>query len=209
MKRLKLALVAAATAAVMAPAAAQGLSYSVGVFSANTDDVRGDSFRPSVELGAGYDFGNGFYLGTDYTTGRFFSQTSSYGELSAEAGFGQELSSGVSYDINVSRSVYPKSGADNETELGLTLGYGPLSATWYKGFDSSGFVSGTAGIDWTLSHSFTEQIGAYVMVKKTYGESSLGYELGASYDLGNNLSASVSYDKDSAPKFVFGLTKGF
>lgn len=211
MKPITTALAAAALAAsFIAPAAAQGVSYSLGVFTANTDDVRGDDFRPSLELGAGYDFGNGLYVGSGYSTGKLVdTQTGSYGELSVNAGFGQELSSGISYDINVARYVYARATEANYNELSLTAGYGPLSATWYKSFNDNGFVSETAGIDWTLSHSFTDKIGAYVTVFKTYGESSLGYELGASYDFGNNLVASVAYDEDTAPKFVFGLTKGF
>jgi hypothetical protein len=47
------------------------LSYSVGVFSSNRDYLKNDDVRPSLLLGAAYDFGNGFSAGVDYTTGKF------------------------------------------------------------------------------------------------------------------------------------------
>jgi hypothetical protein len=209
MKSLKLALVAAAAAAVLAPAQAQGLSYSVGVFSANTSDKREDDVRPSLELGAVYDFGNGFYAGADYTTGKFYNQTKARGELTLSVGYGQELSSGIFYDVNATRYVYPKSGSDNLNELGLTLGYGPVSATYYKEFNTDGFVSDSEYLELTYSYAINEKVSSYAMVTKTKGESVLGFELGASYDLGNNLSASATYEKGETPKFVLGLTKSF
>lgn len=208
MKSLKLALIAAAATAVLAPAQAQGLSYSVGVFTADTSDTRGDDFRPSLELGAAYDFGNGFYTSAGYTTGQYEGQSKDRGEMAVGVGFGKELANGLYYDVNVTRYVYPKSG-ENYNELGLTLGYGPVSAALYKTFDTDGFVTGTDYLDLTYSYSFTEKIGSYVTVTKSRDVSSLGVELGASYDLGNNLSASATYEKDVTPKFVLGLTKSF
>ena len=212
MKSFKFALVAVATAAVMAPAHAQGLTYSVGIFSANTDDKRKDDVRPSLVLGANYDFGNGFYAGAAYTTGKFGGQTKARGELALSVGYGQELSSGIFYDLNATRYVYPKSGSENYNELGLTLGYGPVSATYYKAFNTDGFVSDSVSppyLDVTYSFDINEKVSSYVTLTKTKDDSNLGFELGASYDLGNSLSASATYEKGATPKVVLGLTKSF
>jgi hypothetical protein len=209
MKSLKLALVAAAAAAVMAPASAEGLSYSAGIFTANSSDVRADDFRPSVELGVNYGLASGFYAGAGYVTGKYENQTKAQGELSFNAGFGQELSNGVSYDINVARYIYTSSTAGNYNEMTLTVGYGPVSAAYYKSFKSDGGFYGDYGLDLTYTHGFTDKIEGYFTVTKSEGVSSLGYELGASYDLGDNLSASALYEKGAKPKFILGLTKGF
>jgi len=211
MKTLKLAIVAAA-AAVMMPAQAEGLSYSVGASTANTDDVRGDDFRPSLNLGADYDFGNGFYAGTGFTSGKYAEDAKSRGELTLSVGYGQELASGLFYDINATRYIYSKAGG-NLNELGLTVGYGPVSATYYKAFDSSKFVSKSDYLDVAYTYSFTDKLDATLTVTKGRAEdeswsSSLDYELAASYDLGNNLSATASINKYK-PKFVLGLTKSF
>jgi len=209
MKSLKMALVAAATAAVLAPAQAEGLSYSVGIFSANTSDSRGDDIRPSLELGASYELGNGFYAGAGYTTGKFGDQNKARGELVFDAGYGQELSSGISYDVNVSRTQYPTSGSDNYNELALTVGYGPFAVTYGKWFSSSSFDKESAYFDFAYSYALTEKVDSYVILTKSYKESSLGAEVGVSYDLGDNLSASAVYEKGATPKFVLGLTKSF
>lgn len=209
MKSLNLSLLATALAVVMVPAAAEGLSYSAGIFTANSSDVREDDFRPSLELGVSYGLANGFYAGVGYVTGKYENQTKANGELSLNAGFGQELSNGVSYDINVARYIYTSSTAGNYNEMTLGVGYGPVSAAYYKSFKSDGGFYGVYGLDVTYTHGFTDQIEGYFTVTKTEGDSSLGYELGASYDLGDNLSASALYEKGAKPKFIMGLTKGF
>lgn len=178
------------------------------MFTANTSDTRADDIRPSLALTAGYDFGNNFYTGVDYTTGRFGGQSKAQGELVVNAGYGQELPSGVSYDLNVSRSAYPRSGSDNYNELGLTLGYGAFAATYAKAFDSDGFVKDTAYLDLTLTYALTGQVETYITATKS-DDASLGIELGASYDLGSGLSASATYEKGATPKMVLGLSKSF
>ena len=204
MKSFKFALLAVATAAVMAPAHAQGLTYSVGVFSANTDDTRKDDVRPSVVLGANYDFGNGFYAVADYTTGKFEGQAKARGELALSVGYGNELANGIYYDVAATRTMYKTSGDGNE--LGLTLGYGPVSVTYTKAFTTSGFT-GTHTLDYTLQHNLTEAFSAGVTLTTTKGEADT-YEIFGAYDLGNNLSLSASIFKDK-PKLVVGITKSF
>ena len=212
MQSIKLAFVAVAAATLLSPAMAQGVSYNLGVTTANTDDVRGDDFRPSLNLGAEYDFGNGFYAGTGFTTGKYAEDAKSRGELTLSVGYGQELASGLFYDINATRYIYSKAGG-NVNELGLTVGYGPVSATYYKAFESSKFVSKSDYLDLAYTYSFTEKLDATLTVTKGRAEdeswsSSLDYELAASYDLGNNLSATAAINKYK-PKFVLGLNKSF
>jgi hypothetical protein len=111
----------------------------------------------------------------------------------------------------VGQAICPESVFISAVQIcgATSLGYGPVSAALYKTFDADGFVTGTDYVDLTYSYSFTEKIGSYVTVTKSRDVSSLGVELGASYDLGNNLSASATYEKDATPKFVLGLTKSF
>lgn len=212
MKSIKLAFVAAAAVTLLSPAMAQGVSYNLGVTTTNTNDVRGDNFRPPLNLGADYDFGNGFYAGTGFTTGKYAEGAKSRGELTLSVGYGQELASGLFYDINATRYVYSKAGG-NVNELGLTVGYGPVSATYYKAFESSKFVSKSDYLDLAYIYSFTDKLDATLTVTKGRAEdeswsSSLDYELAASYDLGNNLSATAAVNKYK-PKFVLGLNKSF
>jgi len=215
MKTLKLALVAAASAAVMVPAQAEGISYSVGVFTSNTDVAEAKDFKPSLSLGADYDFGNGFYAGAAYNTGKYYEQSKSRGEITLSLGYGNELSNGVFYDINATRYMYPKDGASNANELGLTVGYGPVAVTYYKGFDADGFVSKTDYIDLGYTYSLNDKLSTTLTVTKYRSDdeakswsSSLDYELAASYDLGNNLSLTGAINKVK-PKLVVGLVKTF
>ena len=212
MKSIKLAIVAAAAATLLSPAMAQGVSYNLGITSTNTDDVRLDDFRPSLSVGADYDFGNGFYAGTGFTTGKYAEDAKSRGELTFSVGYGQELASGLFYDVNATRYIYSKAGG-NGNELGLTLGYGPVSATYYKAFDSSKFVTKSDYLDVAYTYSFTDKLDTTLTVTKGRAEdeswsSSLGYELAFSYDLGGDMTATAAINKDK-PKFVLGLSKSF
>jgi uncharacterized protein (TIGR02001 family) len=207
MKTLKLALVAAAAAVVMVPAQAQGLSYNVGVFTSNTDFEEAKDFKPSVSLGADYDFGNGFYAGAGYSTGKFKDQTKSRGELTLTAGYGNELANGISYDLSVSRYIYASNGASNGNDATLAVGYGPVTVAYTKAFTGSSFDSGY-DLDVTYSLAINEKLGADFTVTKTSNTSSLDYELAFGYDLGNNLTATAAINKDK-PKLVLGLSKSF
>lgn len=80
MKSLKLLAIAAASAAVIAPAQAQGLSFNIGAVSLYKSngidqDTRQEdnrkAFRPAIQGGVDYDFGNGFYVGNWNSTGKF------------------------------------------------------------------------------------------------------------------------------------------
>jgi uncharacterized protein (TIGR02001 family) len=207
MKSLKLALVAAAAAAVLAPAQAEGLSYSLGVTTTNVDDVRLDDFRPAFNASVNYELGNGFYTGAGFTTGKYVEEAKAHGELTMTVGYANELANGISYDLSVSRYIYASNGASNGNDATLAVGYGPVTVAYTKAFTGSSFDSGY-DLDMTYSLAINEKLGADFTVTKTSNTSSLDYELAFGYDLGNNLTASAAINKDK-PKLVLGLSKSF
>jgi uncharacterized protein (TIGR02001 family) len=205
MKTFKTALVASAVAAFAIPAQAQGLSYSVGLFTSNSDYEVKEDFKPSLNLGVEYDFGNGFYTGIGFVSGQFEDQTKASGEYTFTLGYANELANGLTYDLSASRYEYPNGPKSNDATL--ALGYGPLTVAFTRGFTSSQFV-GNHKIDFTYSHSFTGNLSTDFIITKTQNESDLGYEIAVSYDLGENLMATASINKDT-PKLILGLTKSF
>lgn len=206
MKTLKFAFVTAVMMAALVPAQAEGLSYSVGVFSSNTDDIRSaNTTRPSLALGAGYDMGNGLGLSAGYVTGQYEGQTKANGEVTLALSFEKELSNGVMYDLTASRYMY-SGGGGASNDLALTVGYGQASLTYTKDFNESGFIN-PHKLDFTLSHNLTDQISAGVTLTSQKGSADT-YEIFAGYDLGNNLELSASIYKDK-PRFVLGVTKSF
>jgi uncharacterized protein (TIGR02001 family) len=220
MKSLKLALVAAAAAAVLAPAQAEGLSFNVGALTANTNDSRFDretdffskrAIRPALTFGVDYDFGNGFYVGTANTTGKFVREDGTSLKSAAETdlyvGYANELSYGLSYDISATRSIISGLGFNNGNEATLAVGYGPFTLAYTKPFTSSK-IKGDHYVDLTYSHSFTDVLSADFTLTKDQGVSALSHELVVSYELGNNLTATASFQKDR-PVAVLGLSKSF
>jgi hypothetical protein len=205
MKTLKLALVASAIAAFVVPAQAQGLSYSLGVFTSNSDYAVTEDLKPSLALGAEYDFGNGLYSGLGFVSGQFADQDKSSGEYTLTVGYANELANGLTYDFSASRYVYPNGPESNDATL--AVGYGPLTVAYTRGFTSSKF-DGDHTVDFTYSHAFTSSLSADFIVTKTQYVSDLSYEIAVSYDLGDNMVASASINKDK-PKLILGLTKSF
>jgi len=220
MKSLKLALVAAAAVAVLAPAQAQGLTYNVGVLSAYTDDSRFDrdsqffskkALRPAMTFGVDYDFGNGFYVGNANTAAKFAKEDDSAlkngVDMALYVGYANELANGLRYDVSATRYVFPGLGYLNGNEAAVAVGYGPVTLAYTKPFTSSK-IKGDHEVDLTYSHSFTDVISADFTLTKKQGVSALSHELVVSYDLGNNLTATASFQKDR-PVAVLGLSKSF
>jgi uncharacterized protein (TIGR02001 family) len=220
MKTMKVALVAAAAAAVLAPAQAEGLSFNVGVLSAYTDDSRFDrdsqffskkAVRPALTFGVDYDFGNGFYIGNANTSAKFAREDDSSlkdaVEMNLYAGYANELANGIRYDVSATRYVFTGLGFNNSNEATVAVGYGPVTLAYSKPFTSSKF-EGEHYVDLTFSHSFTDAISADLTFTKDQGVSKLSHELVVSYDLGNNLTATASFQKDR-PVAVLGLSKSF
>lgn len=220
MKTLKVALVAAAAAAVLAPAQAEGLSFNVGVLSAYTEDSRFDrdsqffskkALRPALTFGADYDFGNGVYVGTANTVAKFAREDDSSLKTTTDTalyvGYANELPYGLRYDVSATRYIFPNLGYLNGNEATLAVGYGPVTLAYTKPFTSSKF-EGAHDVALTFSHSFTDVLSADFTITKDQGVSKLSNELVVSYDLGNNLTATASFQKDR-PVAVLGLSKSF
>ena len=209
MKSINLAAAAVVLSASVLPLAAQaeGLSFNLGVFSSYGDDDP-KSFRPAIQGGVDYDFGNGFYVGNWNSTGKFGGDLKGKLEVDLYAGFAQELSNGLSYDVNVTRYLYPGAGSPASNELNLTLGYGPVSGTYSKNFNTDGFT-GAHTLGLTYSHAFNDKLSADFTVERTYEAGAENeYELAFSYDLGDDLTASATVS-NTVPKFVLGISKSF
>ena len=157
MKTLKLALIAAAAAVVVLPAQAQSLTFNIGVVSLyksngvdadsrqadveNEDEVmvRNPShktFRPAVQGGVDYDFGNGFYVGNWNSTGKFGKADI---EIDLYAGYANELGNGLSYDLGVARFIYPgaREAGWNLNEAYFSIGYGIVTFDITRGLSDA------------------------------------------------------------------------
>lgn len=195
------------SASALSPLAAQaeGLSFNVGAESSYDD--QGKDFAPSLQGGVDYGFSNGFYVGNWNSTGKFGDSLKSTVEVDLYVGYANELASGLSYDLAVTRYLYPGVKDHNANDVNLDVVYGPATLSYTQAFTSDGFDSGyTLGL--TLAHSITDALEASVLVEGDKGVSSLNYELGVAYDMGNDLSISGTVNKDK-PRFVLGISKGF
>jgi len=212
MKTFKLALLAAVSATVMTSAAAEGISYNVGVISSYSDDAReAKNFRPAATFGVDYDFGNGFYVGNANVTGKFVKNDAGdlkrTAEMALYAGYANELGNGLRYDVSATRYVFPGAGFSNSNEATVAVGYSFVTVAYTKPFTSSKF-EGEHSVDLTLSHQVNDALSADFTITKDQGLSSLDFELAFAYDLGNNLTATASLNRYK-PKLVMGLSKSF
>ena len=225
MKSLKLALVAAAAAAVLAPAQAQGISYNIGVVSLyksngvdeGTHETKKSS-RPALQGGADYDFGNGFYVGNWNSTGKFEKADV---EIDLYAGYANELANGLSYDLGVARYIYPGARAAgwNTNEAYISFGYGIATLKATRGLSDANKKASRYSI--TLAQPVNEQLTAILVYgdRNRKGGNFSDFAVGADYDLGDGMTASalvsgagkVDGVKDPANKtrLVLGLSKSF
>ena len=198
---------ALSSASLVSPLAAQaeGLSFNIGAESSYDD--QGKNFAPSLQGGIDYGFSNGFYVGNWNSTGKFGEALKSTVEVDLYVGYAKELASGLSYDLAVTRYIYPGVKDYNANDVNLDVAYGPATVSYTQAFTSDGFDSGyTLGL--TFAHSITDALEASVLVEGDKGVSSLNYELGLAYDMGKDLSISGTVNKDK-PRLVLGISKGF
>jgi len=123
-----------------APVYAQEISYNAGVTSNYIwRGVTQTNDNPAAFIGADADFGNGFYLGTWVANVDFEDNldTANGAETSFEldlyGGYAGEIAN-LNYDIGYIAYVYPDADFGNEadfSEVYLTLGQGPISASVY------------------------------------------------------------------------------
>jgi len=221
-KHLRAVAVAAAVSASFAPTMAQAqVSYNIGVVSLykasgnDQDDKQGSeatakNFRPALQGGVDFSFGNGLYIGNWNSTGSFGNGSM---EIDLYGGYGGEITKGLSYDLNLTTYIYP--GSDdgwNGSEAALKLTYEFASIKYVRGLgDYDGSNKVVLGVKMSATDDLS--LSADYHIRNNSGPKS--FVLGASYDMGNALTASATVsgtDNDSTSgktRLVFGLSKGF
>lgn len=223
MQTLKLSLVAAASALIIAPAAAQGLSFNVGVVSLYKyqgidQDVRDSkSFRPALQGGVDYDFGNGFYVGNWNSTGKFGNNAGANLEMNFFGGYAGQITDRLGFDVGLTRYVYPNDASWNFNEWHASLNWGIATATYSRSF-GSGPDRARLGLD--ISQPLTNHLSLEGGVGFR-NNANLGgahdYHIGLRYDFGTGLSANAMMSGAQRSKvgdvgrdrLVFGLTQTF
>lgn len=224
MKNPYIAIFAISSAAFMLPAQAQGLSYNIGVVSLyksngiDQDSRSSTNFRPAIQGGVDYSFGNGFYVGNWNSTGKFGNANL---EIDLYAGYAAELSSGVSYDIGLATYIYPQNNAGfNGTDMYVSVAYGIASFKATRGVGGS--VEDLSRYSVTLSQPITPEITANVTLGTT-NKARGGHDffaVGASYALSDGTTLTATYsgagknDDKTKPeshksRLVLGVSKAF
>jgi uncharacterized protein (TIGR02001 family) len=203
-----IALAAALGLAAASSAQAEGLSFNIGAVSLyksngidqdSRQDTKLKAFRPAIQGGVDYDFGNGFYVGNWNSTGKFNATDDDDNvigtanlEIDLYAGFSKELSNGLSYDFGVARYIYPgAAGFGNSNEWYAAFTYGIVTAKYTRGFgnDNRNARFGVS-IEQPLSDKLTLKAGVGKRNRVNAGGAS-DFSLGLAYDMGNDLSLSA------------------
>ncbi len=191
------ALIVAAIAALPVAASAE-LSFNIGAVSLyksrgiDQDSRSTKAFRPAIQGGVDYSFDNGIYVGNWNSTGKFGNADL---EMDFYVGYIGKITEDLSFDVGVVRYLYPNAGGGwNGNDAYVGLSYGPVSAKYYQGV--SGVIKKnkylTLGVELPISDAVS--FNASVGWSNPDGPSNSfnDYSFGVSYDLGNDLSASVS-----------------
>jgi uncharacterized protein (TIGR02001 family) len=217
--------VAAALAAVMfSPLAqAEGLSFNIGAVSlyksngidADARDTK--AFRPAIQGGVDYSFGNGFYVGNWNSTGKFGDDKKANLEVDVYAGYTRELSKDLSYDVGVARFIFPNDASLNANEWYASATYQIFKAKYTRGF-SNGYKAARLGLSIAQPLSDTLTLNAGVGFRnKINSGGAYDYSVGVSYDLGGDLSTSATISGAQTSKagdagkarLIVGVSKGF
>jgi uncharacterized protein (TIGR02001 family) len=205
------ALACALSIGALAPTLAQAeISYNVGLVSTIGDsDYRyvdnPKNFKPELTFGVDYAFDNGFYLSNANTTGKWAADTSI--EIALTAGFAKELANGLSYDLSVTRSMYPKAGSENNNEAVLAMGFAGASVSFAKPFTDNGFEGPyTVGLGYNLA--INDKLNVDFLIEKDQDVSGTAATITVNYDFGNNLTSYAEFTENK-PSMVLGLSKSF
>ena len=231
-----IALAAALGMAAMS-AQAEGLSFNIGAVSLyksngiDQDSREAKAFRPAIQGGVDYDFGNGFYVGNWNSTGKFNATDDDDNvigtaniEIDLYAGFSKELSNGLTYDVGVARYIYPgAAGYGNANEWYASFTYGIVTAKITRGF-------GNGNKDQRLSLAIEQPLSDKLTLKAVVGKRNSNHSsgtgaadfgVGLAYDMGDDLSLSamvsgaqkskLNADSQDAGKtrLVVGVSKSF
>ena len=218
------ALAAALSMAAFSSAQAEGLSFNIGAVSLyksngiDQDTRESKAFRPAIQGGVDYDFGNGFYVGNWNSTGKFDEANL---EIDLYAGYSNELANGLSYDVGFARYLYPSSGGGwNGNELYGSFSYGIFTVKYVRGVSGSidKFSRLGLSIEQPLSDKLTLKAGVGKRNSINAGGGS-DFSLGVAYDMGGDLSLSAALSgaqkaEDKAgdagkTRLVVGVSKSF
>jgi len=222
-KRLSAVAVAAALTGFLAPTVAQAqVSYNIGIVSlykssgSDQDDKQGSeatarNFRPALQGGVDFDFGNGFYVGNWNSTGKFGGGNGL--EIDLYGGYSGEITPDLSYDLNLATYIYP--GAEdgwNGSEAVFKLTYQFASIKYVRGM---GDYDGNNKVVLGAQMAVTDSISVSADYHITNNNRPKGTVVAVSYDMGNALTASATIsgndgdEPSGKTRLVFGLTKGF
>jgi uncharacterized protein (TIGR02001 family) len=222
-KRVSSMAVATALSALFVPAFAQAqVSYNIGMVSlykssgSDADEKQADAssaknFRPALQGGVDFDFGNGFYVGNWNSTGKFGGGDGL--EIDLYGGYSGEITKDLSYDLNLATYIYPGAvDGTNGSEAAMKLTYQFASIKYVRGLgDYDGNNKVVLGAQMALTDSLSVSADYHI----TNNNRPNGTVVAVSYDMGNALTASATIsgtDNDSTSgktRLVFGLSKGF
>jgi uncharacterized protein (TIGR02001 family) len=223
----QLAIAAVLVGAALVPAAAfaegSGLTFNLGAVSLyKSNGIDQDSrslknFRPAVQGGVDYEFGNGLYVGNWNSTGKFGDADL---EIDLYGGYRGELAKGVSYDIGFASYLYPSSGGGwNGNELYGSLSYSIFTAKLTRG--TSGAIDKWSRLGLSVAQPLNDSLtlkGGMGFRNKSNGNSgAYDYSLGLAYDMGNSVSTSATVSGAQTSKsgdagksrLVLGVSKSF
>ena len=201
MKTLKMLAVAAATAAIIAPAQAQGLSFNIGAVSLyksngidqdSRQEERSRAFRPAIQGGVDYDFGNGFYVGNWNSTGKFGDANI---EIDLYGGYAGDITESLSFDVGVARYIFPNQADSNAYEWYASLTFGVATLDYARTFRTRG-EDKEARLGLSVSQPLTDVLtleGGVGFRNRANFDRAYDYSLGVTYDLSSNLTASAMW----------------
>jgi len=217
-----IALATALGLAAMSSAQAEGLSFNIGAVSLyksngiDQDSRETKAFRPAIQGGVDYDFGNGFYVGNWNSTGKFGEANL---EIDLYAGYSNELSNGVSYDVGFASYLYPNSGGGwNGNEVYGSVSYGIVTVKYTRGVHGSidKFSRLGVSIEQPLSDKLTLKAGVGKRNSRNF-DGATDFSVGLAYDMGSDLSLSAQVAGAQKSKvgdagkarLIVGLSKSF
>lgn len=161
-----------------------------------TDKSKG--FKPALQGGFDYAFGNGFYVGNWNSSVAWLDGNSL--EVDVYGGYKGELSPGLSYDAGVIAYMYPGNSLGKTTEVYLGMGYGPFSAKYSQTVSNDYFYYGSKASYFNVGYA--TELTAGLTLKAAVGMTNFkdstkvdfsDYSLGLSYDLGDGYSLGGAY----------------
>lgn len=224
-----LAIASFMAASMLAPALAQaeGLSFNIGAVSlyksrgVDQDFVAAGNkssknFRPAIQGGVDYAFGNGFYVGNWNSTGKFKNADL---EVDLYGGYRGEFTKGLGYDVNYARYLYPNQSNWNANELSFSLSYDAFSVKIQHGVVGS--MDGQSRLSFGYTRPLNDKLtfNAGVGFRNDKAGNFEDYSIGLGYDLGNALALSGTVsgatkqndvtDGSRDARLVLGIRKSF